>query len=775
MRLFSLGFFLGVFGLTFLQKLPGYYFSISLIVFSLLLLLLLKQLRKYSVISQLISLALAACLGFGWVLLYANWQLQNPIPKNIENQNVVVQGFIASIPEQETAGIRFLFIIKKLQQGTNNYPLPGKVRLTWEGQSPNLQVGDQWQLEVHLKRPHSTFNPGGFDEEEWLFAQDIHATGYVRFGTNNLLLNSKWYHAPLDRFRQKLAEKISQQLVNNPMTGFITALAVGVRNNITPLQWQVLRNTGTNHLMAIAGLHIGMLTAMIFFLVNIIWRLFPKLLLRVPAGEAAAFAALIAAICYSALAGYSLPTQRALIMVGIFFSAMLLRRNLPPLQGILLALIIILIYDPLAVLSSSFWLSFCAVALIIYGISARLKILKWHWVKMQWILTIGLIPLTILFFQQISFDGLLANFIAIPVVGFLVLPLTLCGSLCLFISPYLGGLILKFVALILSWTWFALTKIAMITWLQRHVAIWNVWVLLAMIIGVILLLAPRGLSIRRFGVIGFLPLIFWHPATSKLGEIYFTLLDVGQGLSAVVQTQHHILVYDTGAKYSDDFDLGDAVVVPYLRTLGITKIDMLVISHGDNDHSGGAQSVMKEIQVQQIFTSIPEKFPSPITHACAQNQHWQWDGVDFNFLYPPVGQPYLDNNSSCVLKISTGNNSILLTGDIEKKSEQYLLKNEQQLLPATIIVAPHHGSISSSTADFVNAVKPIYVLFPVGYFNRYHFPNPKIITRYQQEGAMCYNSIISGAITFIVNNSPIKPPQQYRLNHGHFWNLVDSQ
>lgn len=813
MRIFSVTLLIGIIAILILQRLPNIYGLTLAVILSLLILIFLPKALK-----KIFLLPLTLLLGFGWVTWHAEWRLHHELPKAVENKDVIVRGVVASIPEQVANGQRFEFHINQLQYQNQIWPSPEKVRLTWEGQPTSLYVGDQWQLRVRLKRPHAMLNPGSFDYEAWLFANDIRATGYVRNDNsdNHLLPSQKFSHL-IDRIRQHLAEFIVNKLKNNSVAGFIAALTVGVRDQITAEQWQTLRGTGTNHLMAIAGLHIGLVSGMVFFLVNFLWRWILYVIARersdrsnlenrtgllrpvglamtkrsnkmltgaclraqrragmtkMPAQQAAAFAALIAAIFYSALAGFSLPTQRAVIMLAVFLMTILLRRNLPPWQALLLALLIILLWDPLTILSTSFWLSFGVVALIIYGMSARLRQhnVWWKWGRVQWIIAIGILPLTLLFFQQVSLAGFVTNMLAIPWIGFIILPLCLSGVLVLLISPHLAGLIFQLAAKLLSWFWPILQKIAAISWLQWHAAIPNIWIFIVSCLGILLLLAPRGFPVRWLGAVWLLPLFFWHPVTPKPDEVWFTLLDVGQGLASVVRTQHHVLVYDTGPKYNDNFDMGDDVVVPYLRTFGIDNVDMLVISHRDNDHIGGARSVIAETHVKQIMTSVPQYFPAGSAKFCVQGQTWQWDGVQFEFLYPPAGETNLDNDSSCVLKITAGNKSLLLTGDIEHKSEDYLVNTEAALLRANILVAPHHGSGTSSTPAFVQAVDPQYVLYPVGYLNRYKFPSATVVTRYAQIGAQQYDSATAGAIFFKFNNNAIQLPQSYRKLQGKFWN-----
>jgi competence protein ComEC len=779
MRYFTIAFLIGVCTLTLFSKVPTSVF-IEITFFILIcnvgfLLLVDKDLKP---LSWSILFGCAFLFGFSAALFRAHAIAEINLPLNYQNKTILVQGTISSIPDVQQYNSAFEFDITRAIVNSHGQPFVMRVRLSFMGQSPSpLKVGDEWQFQVRLKPPHGLSNPGSFDYERWLFEHRLRATGYVRISPDNKLLASHITVHPIDRLRQMLASRIALTLQADPMKGFITALAVGVRNDITASQWQVLRATGTNHLMAIAGLHIGLLAAMVSVVVAGLWRRSTRLLLFLPAQHAAAIAALLSAIFYSALAGFALPTQRAVIMLTVFLAAVILRRLLLPWQGLLIALLIILILDPLAPLSDSFWLSFAAVAAIIYGVSARLgsntgwKQLWEKWGRVQWLIAVGLIPASLLFFHQVSLSGVIANSLAIPWVGFVVLPITLIGTILLLIVPFLGMLFIKLANQLLALFWPVMEFISKISWLQWHAEINNAWILAASVIGILLLLAPRGMPARWVGGVWLLPLFFWKPAVPHSGDAWFTLLDVGQGLAAIVQTKNHILVYDTGARFNDEFNMGEAVVVPYLRNRGVNKIDTLIISHGDNDHSGGVNSVVRDIPTKMILTSQPQRFASLGASACLQGQSWQWDGVKFQFIYPPSELLGLNNDSSCVLRISVGKHAILLPGDIERKSERYLVTTLPQLLPADIIAAPHHGSRTSSTPDFVKTVNPKYVVFGVGYYNRYHFPHPMVLQHYNDQGTRAYDSVHDGAITFkITANNPITPPESYRLMNHHFWN-----
>lgn len=752
MRSFTLAFLLGIIALQFFSKLPNLYWAI-IILFSLTFI---KWLPKY------IRLITPFFLGFAWCLWFAHSHLAWELPSEAEGKTISVTGQIVSIPITSSSRTTFLFDIKK-----------SKIKLSWQDPNLKLNVGDEWHLVVRLKKIHGTLNPGGSDYEAYAIQQNIRATGYVINHAENKLINSHWYHRPLDRMRQYLYEKINSDLQTSNTSPWISALAIGERANIASENWDVLRNTGTNHLMAIAGLHIGLMAGFIYSITYFCWRRSPQLMLKIPAQHAAATASLIIAIIYSALAGFSLPTQRACIMLAIFIITSLSQRNQLAWHGWCGGILCVLLLNPLSVLNESFWLSFVSVALIIFGVSGRLAPagIWWKWGRIQWILSIGLVPLSIALFQECSLISFFANSIAIPWVGFLVMPLTFSGCLMLFFSEKIAGILLLLADKLLGVLWKFLTVLSNLSWGTWYHAAPNHWVVLLGFIGILLILSPAGFPGKTFGLIWLLPLIVFKTATPKFSEMSFTLLDVGQGLSAVLQTQNHILVFDTGAKWNDNFDMGASVVIPFLRTLNIKKIDMLVVSHKDNDHIGGASVILKNMPVISVKTSVPQLFTVKNVSYCLRGEKWTWDGVDFQFIYPLPDKLQLNNNSSCVLKVTNGKKTILLTGDIEKQAEEDLVLLEENNLAADIIIAPHHGSKTSGMNQFIESVHPKVVLFPIGYRNRYHFPHPTVIKKYQQQGALMFDTAKSGAIHFMVSDT-ISNAELYRLNNLHYWNIL---
>jgi competence protein ComEC len=759
MRIYALAGLLGCAAILLLTTLPALKF-----LFILLFLLIIP----YSIYrKRLILFLLIICLSFTYAVWVAQQRIEARIPHALEAQKLLVKGTIVSLVTHDSIHDSFILRITAIADETI---APKMIKMSWYGAPPALNPGEEWQLQVKLRRIHGLANPGGFDYEAYALENNLAGTGDVIHSAANQRLHPHPYRADLNRLRQYFQQQIESALAQSPYSGMILALVIGEKNNIQPEQWQVLQRTGTNHLFVIAGLHIGLLTGLVYSIVNFLWRR-TKLVLWRPAQDAAAIAAIVIAIGYAALAGFSIPTQRALIMIMVFMLAFVWRRNLSLGIGLSLAFIIVLIINPLATLSVAFWLSFAAVSFIFFGFSARFHPggLWWKYGRMQWVISVGVIPFTLLMFQNASFISPIANALVIPVVGFIVVPLSLLASVLSLFSSFAASLLFHLATAVLNVVWHILTFFASFPLLSWQHAVPAIWTFFAAVLGFLLLLAPRGLPLRWLGVIYCLPLILCHVPTPLSGTAKFTLLDVGQGLASVVQTEHHVLIFDTGAKFGANFDMGASVVIPFLRASGINKIDMLVVSHGDNDHIGGAQSILAVYPSQQILTSVPDRFPNNQASLCLAGEHWQWDGVSFEFLYPTTSQLGLDNNSSCVLHISAGNKSVLLTGDIEASAETYLLATQKAALSATVLIAPHHGSKTSSTWNFIQAVKPNYVLYPVGYLNRYHFPNTIITQRYHDAKVSQWRSDTTGAITFTLDGKTPVKMEAYRFSNPRFW------
>jgi competence protein ComEC len=704
--------------------------------------------------------------GIFWIWAYITWQNVWTLPVSLEGVPITTTGYVASIPEKQGSRTRFLLETDHFENPSHYFLHTGLIRCTWEN-APALHVGDVWRVNLKLKKPHSPLNPGGFDYEAWLFSHKIRATGTIQSHSTPTHVGTAFFSYPIDRLRQHLATKIDTVLFQSQTKGLVKALIIGDQSSILVSQWNVLRATGTNHLFAIAGLHIGFIAHLVYHLTT--WQVKRKALhLRAPAQMIGAISALCAALLYSALAGFSLPTKRALIMLVIFLIAKIRRCYINAWQSWSFALTLLMLINPLQILTESFWLSFTAVGSLIYGFQGRItterkfmsKVI--HGIRTQWITSIALIPLSLLLFQQASLVGFFANFIASPWIGFLVAPIALAGGILILAVPPLGNLLIQIADFLLRHFWPILAAMGSSANTQWYQVILTPWVLLSGSIAILLLLAPKGFPSRSLAVFFILPLLFCKQKNPNFGEVDFTLLDVGQGLSSVIRTSHHTLVFDTGARFKNFFDAGESIILPFLRFLHVDHLDLLMISHGDNDHIGGANSLLRNLPVHRIITSVPERFPHLSVITCAAGQHWRWDGVNFEVLYPALGTLFKGNNRSCVLKITTKTHGLLLTGDIEKEAEHILLNTQLKKLIADVLVAPHHGSKTSSTEAFIQAISPQVVLFPVGYKNQYHLPSPLIVNRYQAMGVKTYDSVHCGAIQITLSRAEHFPIHCYR-------------
>jgi competence protein ComEC len=718
---------------------------------------------------------LAGCL---WVTLRAGSLLADRLPTELEGTDLRVEGRIADLPVTGERGLRFVFDIERAWQNNQPVDVPRTVQLSIHGATPVLRVGDAWTFNVRLKRPHGFQNPGGFDYEAHLFQQRIRATGYVREHEPHRLIAPLGTLADgvlpgyrLNRFRQVLSARIQTLLPDNRFAPMITAFANGDDDAIPDDQWQVLTHTGTGHLIAISGMNIGLVAGLVFFLARWLWSLPGVTVLWVAAPLIAAGFALLAALGYAALAGFAIPTQRALVMLTVVLGGVFLRRRTTPSVLLAVALLAVLLVDPLAVMSPGFWLSFAAVAVILYALSgaaaegwkARLA----AWGRIQWVVALGLLPLLLFLFQQASLIGPFANLAAIPVVETVVIPATLLGVAGSFFLPdslVAWPFLLAAQAMALLWPLLELlANLEGMQWAQHNPPLWT---LAAALVGILLLLAPRGFPARWLGAVWLLPIFLVRPAMPAPGEAWLTLLDVGQGLSAVVQTAGHTLVYDTGARLSARFDAGRAVVVPFLRHAGVTHVDALIVSHGDNDHLGGSASLLAAMPVARVLSSVPERLVN--AEPCRSGQAWEWDGVRLSILHPQADSRLEGNNRSCVLRVESRFGVALLPGDIAARAERELLVRADEALRADILVVPHHGSKSSSTESFLDAVRPGVALLPVGYRNRYRHPHPVVVARYRERGIALEDSASAGAITLRLGEQGLQR-RRYRETEHRYW------
>ncbi|MBA2592654.1 MAG: DNA internalization-related competence protein ComEC/Rec2 [Gammaproteobacteria bacterium] len=731
-----------------------------------------------------LRIAAFLALGFLWAVWRADLVLSDQLPGALEGETVILEGRIVGLPLDLGDAERFDVEVAGLTGLRRAWPPPG-VRLTWyrnaryryaQYRNERRPVpGEDWRLLARLKRPHGMMNPGGLDYEGFLFRQGVRATGYVVSGTANTRLRPAQGQV-IERLRMAISDALRHRLGDRPETGIVTALAVGDQQAIDPVQWNVFNRTGTSHLVAISGLHVGFLGLIGYLLGRWLWSLPARTVLYLAAPRRGAVTGLLMAWGYAALAGFAVPAVRSLVMIAVVMIGLWSHRSWLLIDLLAAALWVVLLLDPLAVLAPGMWLSFGAVAILVYAMAGRVSVrgLWWRFGRVHWVVGLGLMPLLFFLFGQNPVLGPLANALAVPWVTFVVVPLVLLGTALLWVSEPLATLLLHGAVEALAWIWIYLEAVSDLDFATWHLPRPTPGVAASAAIGTLLLLAPRGVPGRFTGLIWLLPLFLQRPAHPPPGELWFTVLDVGQGLSAVAETHRHVLVYDTGPKFSERLDAGRAALVPFLRERGIAHIDALVVSHGDNDHLGGLRSLLAEVSVGRILTSVPQEIPLETrnmgrTVPCEAGQHWRWEGVAFTVLHPTADDPGSDNERSCVLRVSTGARAVLIPGDIEHGAEARLVRRLGPTLHAEVLVAPHHGSKTSSTPGFVAAVSPRYVVFPAGYRNRWDFPAPEVRERYANRGAEMLSTAEAGAVRFRIGDG-VGSPVRYRDETARYWN-----
>ena len=819
MRIAILGFLAGIFWLQQQASLPSlWWWTLPFMLFALVWLLRQDRSSGVRVLRHLFILFAAVALGIAWAAWRAELRLAYELPRDWEGRDVEVIGAIASLPREVERGSRFEFNIERVL--TPDAVIPQRVSLSWYAEThrktgevkppPLLVPGERWRLTVRLRRPHGTMNPHGFDFEAWALERNIRATGYVRVKSGKQAgqqggheasnqrepLDARGFMYRVDRMRMSIRDHMLAALKDKPYRGVLVALAIGEQSAIPPEQWKVFWRTGTGHLMSISGLHITMVASLIYWLSFRVWARVPSLALRLPAQRAAALAGALAALAYALIAGFSVPTQRTFFMLAAIALALWSGRGLSASRILAWALLAVLLMDPWAVLAPGFWLSFGAVAMIFYVTAKRTALaaaLPGTWsnalnsafsgaVKTQIAVTLGLLPMTLALFQEVSVISPIANAFAIPVVSLFVVPIALLGAL-------LGALpgeflpadaILQLAHLVMQPCYAALAWLA-----ELPHAVWQshappLWAAAMALVGVMWLLAPRGVPARIAGAVMLLPLFLALPTGPKAGEMWLHLLDVGQGLAAVIRTSQHNLVYDTGPKWNPDADSGSRIVVPFLRGEGIRELDALIISHADEDHSGGAKSVIDARKPKWVMTSMDSESENLKGAAnlvkCIAGDSWRWDEVNFEILHPAADAyetPGVKaNNLSCTLKITAPGGSLLMTADIETPAEQQLLaryRDDPDRLKTDVMLVPHHGSRTSSTVELLDRVAPTLALVPVGYRSRFRHPNGAVMERYAERNIPVLRTDYLGAIT--VKWVPGKPPavSSFRESSPRYW------
>ncbi|MHA6141018.1 DNA internalization-related competence protein ComEC/Rec2 [Pseudomonas mohnii] len=727
---------LGLLALRFLPALPPVWLCTLLPVIGLMLL----PFRTYPVAFFL--------FGLSWACLQTQWALDDRLPSRLDGETRWVEGRVVGLPQHTEAVVRFELADARSRHGT----VPPLMRLAWYG-GPPVKSGERWRVAVKLKRPAGLLNPHAFDYDAWLLAQRIGATGTVKDGE----LLSEARGAWRDGIRQRL-----QAVDAQGRTGVLTALVLGDGGGLSRQDWQVLQDTGTVHLLVISGQHIGLLAGVVYLLIAGLARygLWPNRLPWLPWACGLAFAA---ALGYGLLAGFEVPVRRACLMIGLVLLWRLRFRHLGAWWPLLLALNGVLLLDPLASLQPGFWLSFAAVAVLIFTFSGRLGPWRWWqtWTRAQWLIAIGLGPLLLVLGLPISLSGPLVNLLAVPWISLMVLPPALLGTLLLPV-PHVGEGLLWLAGGLIDGLFRGLAWVAgqVPAWVPAAIPLW-VWGLGAL--GALLLLLPRGVPLRPLGWPLLLLLIF--PPRSEIPEGIADIwqLDVGQGLAILVRTRHHTLLYDAGPRFGDN-DLGERVVLPALRKLGVDGIDLMLISHAHADHAGGARAVAQGLPVKHVLGGEPAELPSEWQAAgCESGRRWTWDGVNFELWQWAHARE--SNPKSCVLQIEASGERMLLTGDIDMAAERALLESPLAI-PTDWLQSPHHGSRSSSSMALLDRLLPSAVLISRGQGNSFGHPHPTVLARYQKYGMAIYDSADQGAIHLQLGR--FEAPRSMRLER-RFW------
>lgn len=788
-------FAIGVITVSFFPRLPPLALLWGLPVAAFLLI---RFTRHYWLVAPL--------LGLGWGIYSGHQLVAMQLDDSLVGTSVKVVGVIADLPDTSDQRLRFNLNVRHLvnQRGewVESKNFPAKLQLSWYAPQsknapivlPALTVGQAWQLEVRLKRPRGFANPAGFDYQAWLLRQGIGATGYVMNSSENLLLENyvvtiNWREW-VDRQRQLLQQWILSRS-NSSERGILMALLIGDSSDVEKEQWNRMQKTGTSHLIAISGIHVGFLALFGFYLglllgkfVQLFWRACPALML----------AWLLAILCagfYSALAGFNIPTVRTLIMLSLFYASCLWQRSLRVGDIFCCALVLVVIIDPLAAYDMGFWLSFGAVALLLFYFSGRraANVNEKNWqgfswrtivagfLRSQWVMFIGLlIPLSVLV-NSVSLVAPVANAIAIPLITFFVVPLLLISAAVQNVLPLTSDFLLATAGSAMEWL-----KVILQHMLDRAgdyaspIIAFTPAIALLIALGCLVLLLPKGLFPRAIGWCGLVlgSALTFFTAGVNVPELKISILDVGQGTGVVVQVKDKTLVYDTGPKYTESFDAGGAILAPYLYSQAISHVDVLVVSHNDMDHTGGMPSFLEKINVEQIMLGdvndirVEPDISSRVVN-CHYQQSWQWQEVSFEFLPVTISRNSSDNNKSCVLLIRYQDQTILLPGDIETRVEHQLLAEGKVPAHLTLLLAAHHGSRTSSGAKFVSYTQPQLVVYSAGYRSQHGHPHPQVRRRFQAVNSREFNTAESGALVFEWFKHKPLALIEYRKQFHKYW------
>lgn len=688
-----------------------------------------------------------------WSFCHQRWVSDTSMPDVNVIQNAELQGYVVSIPVITASKTQFKFQTTRLDK----QPVNVRLLLSCYNNCPDFRAGQEWQLNSKLVKPVNLGNPGGFDYVSWLNARHINWTGYVIRGTAQLV-KSNANHNPILTLRQNIAATLAKIDPDVKTLGILQALTLGITTHIDKDSWDLFRRTGTTHLMVISGSHIGLVAGFTYGFIKWLWCRFSRLCLLFPASKVASIAGFFMAAFYALLAGFEVPSQRALIVCFFMFFRHFCSQRFGVWQSWRYALLAVLIFEPHSVMMPGFYLSFIAVAILVlinqrFSFAGLRKTLL-----MQLACLVGLMPLTLFWFSYGAVNGFAANILAIPWVSFIIVPLGLFTALTghWFVFPWLVTILTHSI----DYMFYYLSWIDSFAFVNLSFPVTQFLSPLALMIAIsLLVLLPLA---RLVPVILIITIAGLFPAYEKIhqGEVKIDVMDVGQGLAVVVRTAKHQLVYDTGVKFYQGSDMGKIAIIPYLKTLGVKKLDKVIISHPDLDHRGGLASLEETYDINELIVDDPVFYKRG--SSCHQYPDWSWDGISFHFF--AIATPLKSkNNSSCILQISSPAGQVMLSGDIEKPAEQYLANTYGKSLASSVLVIPHHGSKTSSSPGFIKNVAPRYAIVSYGFDNRYHFPHQQAMQTYKQNNIPVYNTVDCGMVSVSLKaKSMSEKPSCYR-------------
>jgi competence protein ComEC len=706
-----------------------------------------------------------ACFAVGVILFgcAAFAVIDNRLAKEFEGDSILTEARVVDFPKWRESSVSLVLT------PVRDARLPDRLRVSWFEPSGEPRLGDIWQFELRLERPRGNSNAGGFDYEGWLLRERVGATGYVVPGKRNLRIASG-QSALTDLYRARLADRIARVVRDEEAAAVLVAIALGTRHWLTQEQWERYAQTGTGHLMAISGLHVG--------LAALAAGLGASILLGVAGLRRNNYSvALVLALCvagaYVAVSGFAVPAQRALLMLALGAVTVLRSRRLFAWRLLATTCMAVVVANPLATMEPGFKLSFSAVAVLLWmgrrhdgpgapalhrPVNATRKL-----VVMQFLLLTGLLPLTVLVFARVALLAPFANLVAVPLFSAVTVPAALLG-------------------LFAGWDPAIRLAAGSIAWIERLIvflAQWPVadttiasvggagWILV--FLPLLWALLPPGWPGRRVAWLAMAALLLWKPAAPVFGCARVTMLDVGQGLAVVVQTRRHVALYDTGPAYRGGSSAADRVVLPFLAARGIRAVDTLLVSHADLDHAGGLETMLQRVHVGEVLTGEHIDSAGPVARLCRRGDSWLWDGIRFQVLHPAAGDAFEGNDASCVLRVQAGSHGLVITGDIEMPAERSLVRTGmlEEVLAVTV---PHHGSRTSSGGSLVERLSPDYALVAAGHRNRWGFPKSDVTERWRSEGATVMDTARSGAIQFeICQRGGVRNMRRERELLRRFW------